>query len=37
LAEARSRPRQYRIYLLGAPVKLGGDAAKLIREDRESH
>jgi hypothetical protein len=23
--------------LLGAPVNLGGDAAKLIREDRESH
>jgi metal-responsive CopG/Arc/MetJ family transcriptional regulator len=23
--------------LLGPPVSLGGDAAKLIREDRESH
>jgi metal-responsive CopG/Arc/MetJ family transcriptional regulator len=23
--------------LLGEPVSLGGDAAKLIREDRESH
>ena len=23
--------------LLGPPVDLGGDAAKLIREDRESH
>ena len=23
--------------MLGAPVDLGGDAAKLIREDRESH
>jgi metal-responsive CopG/Arc/MetJ family transcriptional regulator len=23
--------------LLGPPVPLGGDAAKLIREDRESH
>ncbi len=23
--------------LLGAPMDLGGDAAKLIREDRESH
>ena len=23
--------------LLGPPVRLGGDAAKLIREDRESH
>lgn len=23
--------------LLGPPVNLGGDAAKLIREDRESH
>ncbi len=23
--------------LLGPPVHLGGDAAKLIREDRESH
>jgi predicted DNA-binding protein len=23
--------------LLGPPVNMGGDAAKLIREDRESH
>lgn len=32
------RQRRRRIEeLLGEPVRLGGDAAKLIREDRESH
>jgi metal-responsive CopG/Arc/MetJ family transcriptional regulator len=37
LAE-RGRQQQRRIEeLLGEPIRLGGDAAKLIREDRESH
>jgi metal-responsive CopG/Arc/MetJ family transcriptional regulator len=35
---ARGEDRRRRLEdLLGPPVKLGGDAAKLIREDRESH
>ncbi len=35
---AEDRQRRTRIEaLLGEPVRLGGDAAKLIREDRESH
>jgi hypothetical protein len=29
--------RQQLEELLGAPVHMGGDAARLIREDRESH
>jgi|GEM_PF-307298 len=34
---ARGRQQQQRIEeLLGEPVRLGGDSAKLIREDRES-
>ena len=34
----RSQQRGRRIEeLLGEPVRLGGDSAKLIREDRESH
>ncbi len=35
---ARGQQQQRRIEeLLGEPVRLGGDSAKLIREDRESH
>lgn len=32
-----SRQRKEFEDLLGPPLNLGGDAAKLIREDRESH
>jgi metal-responsive CopG/Arc/MetJ family transcriptional regulator len=34
----KNRQRQKRIEeLFGEPVSLGGDGAKMIREDRESH
>jgi metal-responsive CopG/Arc/MetJ family transcriptional regulator len=33
-----NRQRRKRVEeLLGEPVRLGGDGAKLVREDRESH
>jgi hypothetical protein len=35
-AENISRRKEFED-LLGPPVNLGGDAARLIREDRESH
>jgi len=35
-AENANRRREFED-LLGPPVAMGGDAAKLIREDRESH
>jgi hypothetical protein len=37
LSSENSRRRKEFEELLGPPVDLGGDAAKLIREDRESH
>jgi len=37
LANGSVRHRKEFEDLLGPPVDLGGDAAKLIREDRESH
>jgi metal-responsive CopG/Arc/MetJ family transcriptional regulator len=37
LSTENSRRRKEFEELLGPPVDLGGDAAKLIREDRESH
>ncbi len=37
LASGSGRRRKEFEDLLGPPVDLGGDAAKLIREDRESH
>lgn len=37
LAVDRDRRRKEFEDLLGPPVDLGGDAARLIREDRESH
>ena len=37
LAEENRQRRRRIEELLGEPVSLGGDAAKLIREDRESH
>ena len=37
LSERGDRRRKQLEDLLGAPVHMGGDAAKLIREDRESH
>jgi hypothetical protein len=37
LSTEDSRRRKQFEELLGPPVDLGGDAAKLIREDRESH
>lgn len=37
LSERGDRRRKRLEDLLGAPVHMGGDAAKLIREDRESH
>jgi metal-responsive CopG/Arc/MetJ family transcriptional regulator len=37
LAEESDGRRQEIERLLGPPVSLGGDAARLIREDRESH
>jgi metal-responsive CopG/Arc/MetJ family transcriptional regulator len=37
LAMENARRRKEFEELLGPPVDLGGDAAKLIREDRESH
>jgi hypothetical protein len=37
LASGDTRRRQEFEALLGPPVDLGGDAARLIREDRESH
>lgn len=37
LDEARASKRKEIEDLLGPPVPMGGDAAKLIREDRESH
>lgn len=37
LASGSARRRKEFEDLLGPPVDLGGDAAKLIREDRESH
>lgn len=37
LARERAKRRARVEELLGEPVSLGGDAAKLIREDRESH
>ena len=37
LTEGSARRRQEFEELLGPPVDLGGDAAGLIREDRESH
>lgn len=37
LDTARTRKRAEFAELLGPPMDLGGDAAKLIREDRESH
>jgi predicted DNA-binding protein len=36
IAKGASRRKQLED-LLGPPLNLGGDAAKLIREDRESH
>ncbi len=35
-AENLSRRKEFED-LLGPPINLGGDAARLIREDRESH
>ena len=35
-AESTNRRKEFED-LLGPPVSMGGDAAKLIREDRESH
>jgi hypothetical protein len=37
LSSGNSRRRKELEELLGPPVDLGGDAAGLIREDRESH
>jgi HicB-like antitoxin of HicAB toxin-antitoxin system len=37
LSVENARRRKEFEELLGPPVDLGGDAAKLIREDRESH
>ncbi len=37
LSTENARRRKEFEELLGPPVNLGGDAAKLIREDRESH
>lgn len=37
LAEGSAQRRQELEALLGPPVDLGGSAARLIREDRESH
>jgi hypothetical protein len=37
LSTENARLREEFEELLGPPVSLGGDAAKLIREDRESH
>jgi metal-responsive CopG/Arc/MetJ family transcriptional regulator len=37
LSTENSRRRKEFEELLGPPVDLGGDAAKMIREDRESH
>jgi hypothetical protein len=37
LGNDRGRRRKEFEELLGPPVPLGGDAAQLIREDRESH
>jgi len=37
LQSGEARRRKEIEDLLGPPVPLGGDAAKLIREDRESH
>jgi HicB_like antitoxin of bacterial toxin-antitoxin system len=37
LASGSARRRKEFEDLLGPPVDLGGDAAKLIREDREAH
>ncbi len=37
LAESGRQRRRRIEELLGEPVRLGGDSAKLIREDRESH
>jgi hypothetical protein len=37
LASGSTRRRKEFEDLLGPPVDLGGDAAKMIREDRESH
>jgi hypothetical protein len=37
LANGSARRRKEFEALLGPPVDLGGDAAKLIREDREAH
>jgi hypothetical protein len=37
LAEGSARRRREFENLLGPPVDLGGKAARLIREDRESH
>lgn len=37
LSTENARRRKEFEELLGPPVDLGGDAAKLIREDRESH
>jgi hypothetical protein len=35
-AESANRRKEFED-LLGPPIDMGGDAAKLIREDRESH
>jgi metal-responsive CopG/Arc/MetJ family transcriptional regulator len=37
LAYGEARKREEIEDLLGPPLHMGGDAAKLIREDRESH
>jgi HicB_like antitoxin of bacterial toxin-antitoxin system len=37
LASGEARKREEIEDLLGAPLHMGGDAARLIREDRESH
>ena len=37
LSSGDARRREEFELLLGPPVDLGGDAARLIREDRESH
>jgi hypothetical protein len=37
LSTENARRRRQLEDLLGPPVHMGGDAAKLIREDRESH
>jgi len=37
LTEGDDNRRRELEQLLGPPVPLGGDAAKLIREDRDSH